>query len=482
MNPLYSSDIQAWIRGNENHLNKKEDELMLKYFPQFQSKNRYGHIGEFLFELYLQSRNISYSKKPNYEGLEPDFETDNYFYEIKTRRYNMSGTAGEKIPAVPFKYRNLSIIKPTIIVLIAYQEVEMSILFKPDERASEFIDFFKSKGFEYQAFSSLITSLVSNESSISSAESLTDNMSTQIDSRFDFKPFLKWIGGKSRLLPYLDVEISKIESSKYIEPFLGGGASLLNALKYNFDEYIACDINRELIDLWITVRDNVEDLILELSLYEHMNTKEDYLAVRRDFNDKIRAGNDIRDEVEIISISAMFIYLNHTCFRGLYRVNKRNEFNVPYGNYKKYSIDYDNLRAVSRAIQNVKFEHHDYRETIELYANEDSFIYLDPPYYETGKAYASDDFDSNEFKKTLDSLACNFIASNSIDFVELLDELYRCSPTLTPATSAMLSCQPSADFGANEEKLYQVSEINVKESMHRSNPGEERIEILITKK
>ena len=448
MNPLYSSDIQAWIRGNENHLNKKEeDELMLKYFPQFQSKNRYGHIGEFLFELYLQSRNISYSKKPNYEGLEPDFETDNYFYEIKTRRYNMSGTAGEKIPAVPFKYRNLSIIKPIIIVLIAYQEVEMSILFKPDERASEFIDFFKSKGFEYQAFSSLIASLVSNESS----QSLTDNMSTQIDSRFDFKPFLKWIGGKSRLLPYLDVEISKIESSKYIEPFLGGGASLLNALKYNFDEYIACDINRELIDLWITVRDNVEDLILELSLYEHMNTKDDYLAVRRDFNDKIRAGNDIRDEIEILSISAMFIYLNHTCFRGLYRVNKQNEFNVPYGNYKNYSIDYDNLRAVSRAIQNVKFECHDYRETIELYANEDSLIYLDPPYYETGKAYASDDFDSNEFKKTLDSLACNFIASNSIDFADILDEKYR------------------------------FTMIDVKESMHRSNPGKERNEILITK-
>lgn len=265
------------------------------------------------------------------------------------------------------------------------------------------------------------------------------------------KPFLKWVGGKSRLLRYLDAEIAKIRSSRYIEPFLGGGASLLNALKYNFDEYIACDINRELIDLWITVRDNVEDLISELLLYEEMNSEDEYLSIRSDYNSMIRSGNDERDELSKLSISAMFIYLNHTCFRGLYRVNKRNEFNVPYGHYKTYSIDYNNLRAVSEAIKNVKFECHDYREAIKLYSIEDSLIYMDPPYYKTGKAYSSEDFDSNEFKETLDSLSCNFIVSNSIDFVDILDEKYR------------------------------FTIIDVKESMHRSNPGEERNEILITR-
>lgn len=342
---------------------------------------------------------VDYTHHEKKNGIIPDFETDECFYEIKTRRYNMNGTAGEKIPGVPFKYRYISQKKPVVIVLIAYQEVEMRSLFNPDERTEEFLEFFRSQGCTFKAFSLLMNEVVQP------------------------KPFLKWIGGKGRILNSLDRAITSITDTtpiiRYVEPFLGGGGSFINALKYKFDEYIVGDINQEIIDTWICVRDNVDDLIAELHLYDDMNNEVDYYAVRNDYNDLIRIGSEDRDDN--VSMAAMFIYLNHTCWRGLYRVNNQNELNVPYGNYKNYHIDYDNLLIVSRAIQNVRFECCDYRELIDEYVDANSLIYLDPPYYETGKAYSAEGFDSRQFKNTLDSMRTPFIASNSIDFLDIID-------------------------------------------------------------
>ena len=456
MSALSSPEIQAWICGNENGLNKEsEDAMMTRLFPQYQNKNRYGFIGEHLFEEYLKLKGIEYTHHEKKNGIIPDFETDECFYEIKTRRYNMNGTAGEKIPGVPFKYRYISQKKPVIIVLVAYQEVEMRSLFNPDERTEEFLEFFRSKGCWFQSFSTLCQEFMddSEDEIPHLAEGIGQDEIPHLAE--DVKPFLKWVGGKGRLLNTLDRTITSItdtrQINRYIEPFLGGGGSFVNALKYGFEEFIAADINQEIIDTWTCVRDNVDDLISELHMYDDMNTKEDYYTVRDDYNRLIHLGAPEREDN--VSMAAMFIYLNHTCWRGLYRVNAQNEFNVPYGNYKHYNIDYENLHAVSRAIHNVRFECRDYREIIAEYANENSLLYLDPPYYETGKAYSVEGFDSTQFRDTLNSLTTPFIASNSIDFLGIIDEMH-----------------------------YEIERVSIHEAIHRDNPGAERLELIIKRR
>lgn len=200
------------------------------------------------------------------------------------------------------------------------------------------------------------------------------------------KPFLKWVGGKTQLLneirlyyPFLDGKIAK-----YAEPFVGGGAVLFDVLNNygnSLENVYISDINRALINTYICVRDNCDDLIV---LLDKMATdfagksqderKPIYLLRRERFNNLLDT-NDYN-----IETAALMIFLNRTCFNGLYRVNSKGLFNVPMGSYKNPLIcDRDNLLAVSKLLKNVNIVCADYRDSAHFIDNK-TFVYLDPPY------------------------------------------------------------------------------------------------------
>lgn len=200
------------------------------------------------------------------------------------------------------------------------------------------------------------------------------------------KPFLKWAGGKGQLLseieqyyPFEDENITK-----YAEPFVGGGAVLFDILsKYDLDEVYISDINAELINTYCIIRDNIDDLVVMLQEMQDEFVsadtdyrKEYYSAKRKRFNDlKVNGNANIN-----IEKSALMIFLNKTCFNGLFRVNKKGLFNVPMGAYKNPLIcDEDNLRAVSEVLQNVTIVCGDYRVSAD-FIDDNTFVYFDPPY------------------------------------------------------------------------------------------------------
>lgn len=201
----------------------------------------------------------------------------------------------------------------------------------------------------------------------------------------EVKPFLKWAGGKGQLLAEIGKHYPFAEKKhikKYAEPFVGGGAVLFDILnKHTVDEIYISDINAELINTYTTIRDNANELISRLKVMEsaHLakdtnSRKEAYLDARTRFNILKRDG--IRDT----EAAALMIFLNRTCFNGLYRVNKAGDYNVPMGAYKKPQIcDEDNLLNVSKKLQNANIICGDYKESAS-FIDDKTFVYFDPPY------------------------------------------------------------------------------------------------------
>lgn len=178
------------------------------------------------------------------------------------------------------------------------------------------------------------------------------------------RPFLKWAGGKRQLLPEI---ISQLPENRrtYHEPFLGGGALFF---KLKPERAVLSDLNLRLVRTYRAVRDDVEGVIKALA--DCPNEKDFYLRMR---------ARDI-DAAGDIELAAWFIFLNKTGFNGLYRVNKKGGFNVPFGSYKNPTIcDADNLRACSAVLLGVKILHTDFRHIEEMTEPRD-FVYFDPPY------------------------------------------------------------------------------------------------------
>ena len=222
----------------------------------------------------------------------------------------------------------------------------------------------------------------------SSAEKPIDARSTRYNRTEEkaVKPFLKWAGGKGQLIKeierYYPFENGKI--TKYAEPFVGGGAVLFDILsKYDLDEVYISDINAELINTYRIIRDDVDDLIK--MLYDMQNDfipldtdnrKAYYIKKRERFNDLKVNGNESIN----IEKAALMIFLNKTCFNGLFRVNKKGLFNVPMGAYKNPMIcDENNLRAVSGKLKKVTIVCGDYRKSAD-FIDKNTFVYFDPPY------------------------------------------------------------------------------------------------------
>jgi DNA adenine methylase len=242
------------------------------------------------------------------------------------------------------------------------------------------------------------------------------------------KPFLKWAGGKTQLIgeitkriPYHDTQ-----SFTYIEPFVGSGAVFFWIINNfpNIKSAVINDMNSDLIITYQTIAERVEHLIeilknWEREYYTLINSpdkKSNYYYSKRELYNSRSSENIIQ--------SALFIFLNRTCFNGLYRVNRRDLFNVPIGNYKKPTICNElNLRAVSLSLQKVKILNTDFENTLK-YATDNSFFYFDPPYKPLNKtssfnSYAKNIFDDYEqirlleFCDKLNSLGHKWLLSNS---------------------------------------------------------------------
>ncbi|RLI52957.1 MAG: DNA adenine methylase [Candidatus Thorarchaeota archaeon] len=262
------------------------------------------------------------------------------------------------------------------------------------------------------------------------------------------RPFLKWAGGKGQLLEDLD-QVFPPDFSRYFEPFLGGGAVFFHLSRIGFGgQSILSDTNPELITAYQVVRNSVEALIDELQSGFYVSTKEVFYEIR---------GWDREPSwrhVDPVRRTARMIYLNRTCYNGLYRVNQKGQFNVPFGRYKNPTIcDEENLRAVSKALKNAKILCADFAEALQD-AGPGDFVYLDPPYQPMSDTayfteYTSGGFGVDEQKRLADVFldlhkrGCLVLESNSD--VPLIRKLYENDAFITETVQARraISCDPT---------------------------------------
>ena len=216
------------------------------------------------------------------------------------------------------------------------------------------------------------------------------------------KPFIKWVGGKGQLLEQLDAQLpanfENWNDVTYIEPFVGGGAMLFYMLQQypNIRRAVINDVNSDLTTCYRTVRDMPEQLITSLmeiqNAYNELESeegrKEFFLAVRDRYNEK---------NLDPLENTTKFFFLNRTCFNGLYRVNKRGLFNVPFGKYTNPQIcDPATIRKDSELLQHVEILTGDFEETFN-YAQGNTLFYFDPPYRPLSDTSSFNDYSKEAF-------------------------------------------------------------------------------------
>ena len=230
------------------------------------------------------------------------------------------------------------------------------------------------------------------------------------------QPFIKWVGGKSQLLEEIREKYpSKIE--KYCEPFVGGGAVLFDVLsQFQTKEVLINDINKELINTYSQIKNNCEVLISQLSeiqaIYKNHSTEENkefFYEKRARYNELKTKENDVAN----IEKAVLFIFLNKTCFNGLYRVNSKGLFNVPFNNAKNPLLcDEANLRNCSKLLQNVQMTVGDYSKCKD-FIDGNTFVYIDPPYRPLSQTSAFTSYSENGFSDKEQIELKNFITEIS---------------------------------------------------------------------
>jgi DNA adenine methylase len=238
-------------------------------------------------------------------------------------------------------------------------------------------------------------------------------------------PVVKWVGGKRQLLPVIKKNLPKKYNS-YCEPFLGGGAVLFNIQPR---KAIVNDLNSELMNVYNVIKNNIDELILDLK--KHKN-ESDYFYKMRELDRDKKKYNQLSD----VKKASRILYLNKTCFNGLFRVNNAGEFNTPFGKYKNPNIVNENtLRAVNSYFNEVEITFHskDYQKVLDS-LKKNSFVYLDPPYdpvsdtssftgYNKGGFNQDEQIRLKECCDSLDDNGIKFLLSNSA--TEFIKELYK---------------------------------------------------------
>jgi DNA adenine methylase len=286
------------------------------------------------------------------------------------------------------------------------------------------------------------------------------------------KPFLKWVGGKTKILDILIKNLPN-DINEYHEIFVGGGSMLLKICELNKSKIInAYDINESLIYTYKNLQSKKKELLTEIeklqkkyeelpfngekgkikvkTLKESFESKAKFYYYQRDVFNKI--------DKKCVKASALFIFINKTCFRGLYREGP-NGFNVPFGNYKKVNIiDKNNIEKIAELIKNVNFECLNFEESLTRVKN-NNFVYLDPPYAPENKnsftSYNKDGFGINSHKKLfkiIKELDADFMMSNHD--VKLVRESFK-------------------------DEKYKIENIVVMRSIDSKNPGKKTKEVII---
>ena len=256
------------------------------------------------------------------------------------------------------------------------------------------------------------------------------------------KPFLKWAGGKTQMISDI-LKFTPKNFNKYIEPFIGGGAVYFNL---NHPKSIISDSNEELIITYRQVKNNIEEVIRILEKYDNNEA----------FFYKTRA-------IDVNSLShseraARLIYLNKTCFNGLFRVNKKGEFNVPYGKRTGSFLNKENLIGASFYLKDTDIYHADYKDVLIKFAQKGDFIFLDPPYQPVGKFsdfkrytkeffYENDQIELSGIFKDLTNKGCYVMLTNS-DHPLILD-LYKDFHVEIIETKRMISSDPKTRTGVD---------------------------------
>jgi len=288
------------------------------------------------------------------------------------------------------------------------------------------------------------------------------------------KPFVKWAGGKGQLLK--DIRANYPDGlgntiRRYAEPFVGGGAVLFDILNnYKLDEVYISDINSELINTYTVFRDHPEELIAILKEFQDDHLKRDDVGRKECFSIKRSRFNELKRTGYVgqeIEMAALFVYLNKTCFNGLYRVNAKGEYNVPAGVYKNPMIcDESNILAVSEKLSNVQIVNADYRESLS-FIDQNTFVYFDPPYRPltttaSFTAYTKELFNDNnqrdlaEYVKQLTDLGAKVMVSNSDpknadENDDFFDDLYDGNQILRITANRMIN--------SNAEKRGKINEL-----------------------
>lgn len=285
-------------------------------------------------------------------------------------------------------------------------------------------------------------------------------------------PFIKWAGGKTQILDVLKNNLPSgvgTTIKKYAEPFVGGGAFLFSLLEeYDFEEIYISDNNKELMNVYIAIRDYCSDLLNSLNALQNEYNglsielqEQFYYEKREEFNSV-----ELYDET-IVQKASLFIFLNKSCFNGLYRVNKKGKFNVPFGKHKSVSIcDSNNLTKISLMLQNVVIKTCDYREVLS-FADSSTLVYFDPPYRPLNvtsgfTSYTEDDFsDKNQIelaecfkalsKKGVMVMLSNSDPKNTNENDNFFDDLYSDFNILRVEASRMINSK-----GASRGKIKEL--------------------------
>lgn len=237
-------------------------------------------------------------------------------------------------------------------------------------------------------------------------------------------PFVKWAGGKRQLLPQIRKRMPE-KYNRYYEPFVGGGAVTFELLPANA---IINDINRALVNTYRQIRQVPQDFLREVNKIDEAmweDGKEYYYAMRQNYNDKL-----MKEEFDL-KLAALFVFLNKHCFNGLYRVNGKGLFNVPYNNSRSKSCDKDSILAISEYLKQINILEGDFQAACEQ-AGEGDFVFMDSPYAPLNptsfEAYTKEGFDIKSHQRLanlydeLTERGCRCMLTNHN--TELINELY----------------------------------------------------------